>query len=284
MKRKPKLLTGLLLCLSTTFATQALVPSQPNDHYQTIPNRNLFALKPPIQEPYTAPPPQLQKILLTGITTILGDKRALMKTVPAGAKPGEPAREQSLILSEGQGEGDVQVLSIDAEAGSVKVNNAGTVMTLTFEKDGAKLPTMPPIPTNSPGIPVYGSGIGIPGAIPAMGLASNSPPGTVGDPRLRGFPRRNLRMPLPSGGVSPPSSAGSLSAPGGTGSITPPASAVASPTPDLSLPADLTPEEQAIILEMKKQANQADSTSSQLPPTGAAQGAAPGSTQPVLPQ
>jgi hypothetical protein len=277
-------LTGLLLCLSAALPTRALVPGQPKDHYGTIPGRNLFALKPIVLEPNTPPPPQLQRIVLTGITTILGDKRALMKTVPVGTKPGEPAREQSLILSEGQGESDVQVLSIDPDAGSVKVNNAGTIMTLTFEKDGAKLPMMPPSPTNLPGVPVYSSGTGMPSAIPAIGLASNSPPGTAGDPRLRGIPRRNLRMPLPSGSVPPPASAGSVSTPGGTGSATPPANAFASPTPDLSLPADLTPEEQAIIQEMKRQASQTDSASAQLPPTGAAQGSVPGSTQSVLPQ
>lgn len=285
MRSHLKQLIGLTLGLSTALTSRALVPGQPKDHYQSIPDRNLFALKPQLQEPPTTPPPpQLQKILLTGITTILGDRRALMKTYPAGVKPGEPAKEQSLILSEGQGEGGIEVLAIDPDAGSVKVNNAGTIMTLTFERDGAKLPATPPTPTNALGVPVYASGTVLTGAAPATGVSSNVAPGSVVDPRLRGLPRRNIRMPLPSGGVSPPASAGLLSAPGGTGSTTPPAGAVASPTPDQSLPADLTPEEQAIILEMKKQASQADSASSQLPPTGAAQGAVPDSPPPILPQ
>src|SRR3954454_2083360 len=80
---------------------QAVVPGSSPEHYQTIPDRNLFALKPPPQVRNEPIPPQLTKILLTGITTILGDKRALMKTLLPAGKPGDQAKEQSLILKEG---------------------------------------------------------------------------------------------------------------------------------------------------------------------------------------
>ena len=99
----------------------------------------------------------MPKITLTGITTILGNKRALMKVAPSVAKPGQASKEESLILTEGQREGEVEVLQIDERAESVKVNNSGTVMTLTFEKDGAKLPAtpapraVPPVPSPLPG-------------------------------------------------------------------------------------------------------------------------------------
>ena len=52
-------------------------------------------------------------------------------------------------MSEGQRAGPIEVLQINEKAGSVKVNNSGTVMVLTFEKDGPVLrnlllPSEPP--------------------------------------------------------------------------------------------------------------------------------------------
>ena len=86
-----------------------------NTPYQSIVDRNVFALKPPPPPPdpeATKPPPV--KITLTGITTILGNKRALMKSPAPPGKPGEPAKpEVSYILTVGQREGDVEVIDID---------------------------------------------------------------------------------------------------------------------------------------------------------------------------
>ena len=110
----------------------------PGSPYQGIVERNVFGLKapapPPDPEANKPPPP---KIFLTGITTILGNKRALMKLTPP-AKPGEPAKEQSFTLGEGQRDGELEVLEIDEKAGTVKVNEFGTVMTLSFENNGVK--------------------------------------------------------------------------------------------------------------------------------------------------
>src|SRR5262249_37418731 len=126
------LLGGLSVCAAASAVTSA--PSA--GPYDGIVDRNVFGLKPPPPPPdpeATKAPPS--KITLTGITTILGNKRALMKTPPPQGKPGEqPKGEQSYILTIGQREGDIEVLDIDEKAGSVKVNNAGTVLTLTFEK------------------------------------------------------------------------------------------------------------------------------------------------------
>jgi len=156
----------MLVCMmgSLAFCTAAsAVPQESSDNpYQSIIDRNVFSLKPPPPPPDTteANKPQTVKITLTGITTILGNKRVLMKTAPPPAKPGEgPKTEQSYILTEGQREGDIEVIAIDEKTGSVKVNNGGTVQTLTFEKDGAKLPATAapaPVPGVVPGVPAPG--------------------------------------------------------------------------------------------------------------------------------
>src|SRR5262245_12568151 len=114
--------------------------------YHGIVERNVFNLKPPPPavppEPPPAPPP---KITLTGITTILGNKKALMK-VAVPAKPPEPAKDESFILSEDEGRGDIRVIAIDEKAGTVQVNNHGAVQTLDFKNDGAKQIAVAPPP------------------------------------------------------------------------------------------------------------------------------------------
>src|SRR5215471_14185630 len=48
--------------------------------------------------------------------------------------------DQYYILTIGQSEGQSEVLEIDEKAGCVKVNKVLAIVTLNFEKDGAKLP------------------------------------------------------------------------------------------------------------------------------------------------
>jgi hypothetical protein len=270
MRRDLKILSCVLVGVSLCPGTKALVPSQANEDYQSIPDRNLFGLHAP-QLPTNEPPAlQLPKILLTGITTILGDKRALMRALPSGGKPGDTGKEQSLILGEGQREGNIEVLAIDERAGSVKVNNSGTVMTLTFEKDGPKLSnTAPP-----PGVP---SALHAPTnmASPAVVAPSYASPlpGAV-DPKRRGLPMRNLRLPANSGASD---------------AALPPTGAPAGSVPAQGA-ADLTPEEQTILLELQRQANQQNPNFPPLPQTAITTGSAnvgpqtPTATPPTVPQ
>src|SRR3974390_2908836 len=137
-------LAGFVLGLAPGFA-RAEVADNP---YSGIVVRNVFNLRPPPRPEDNLPPPQAPpKITLTGITDILGNKRALMKTQMVLA-PGKPATEQSLILAEGQRDGEIEVLSIDEQTATVKVSNHGVVQELNFDKDAIKLatasaPTMP---------------------------------------------------------------------------------------------------------------------------------------------
>ena len=101
-----------LFCLlgSLAFCAGAMTPDSLRNPYQGIIDRNVFGLRtpppPPTNNPEANKPPP-PKITLTGIITgFTGNKRALMK-VQVPPKPGSPANEQSLIMTEGQREGDV---------------------------------------------------------------------------------------------------------------------------------------------------------------------------------
>ena len=213
---------------------QATIPEAAPDQYHAIPERNAFGLRPPDAPPtLTNPPAPLPKITLTGITTILGNKRALMKVMPRGQKPGETNKEESLILTEGQRDGEVEVLQIDERAGSVKVNNSGTVMTLTFEKDGARLPSTP-APVAVPGVPTALPGTGALNPYqPAMNALKQGRAG-----RTPGFGATGRTAP-PVGGVPTPT--------GLTPMQTNPAAQPANQ--------ELTAEEQAIINAFQHQEN-----------------------------
>lgn len=122
-------LLGLLLCP----ASQAGVQPSSATRYLSIVERNVFHLtpEPPAPAP-VAPRPPLPEVTLTGIASILPDKRALLKIrYPAGA--GAPAREQDCILRPGEREGPIEVLEINEREARVTVNNSGTIMTITFE-------------------------------------------------------------------------------------------------------------------------------------------------------
>lgn len=119
-------LLGLWLCPTA----QAGLPASQHNAYHAIIERNVFHLVP-VPPPSPPPAPPLPEVTLTGITTILPEKCALLKIrYPAG--PAGPAKEEACILRSGEREGPVEMLAIDERAGCVRVNNSGTVMTLTF--------------------------------------------------------------------------------------------------------------------------------------------------------
>jgi hypothetical protein len=262
-------LLSMLTAVAGQVSLEAIVPEANIASYEGIPERNVFGLRPPPsqqqQEPAAAP---LPKITLTGITTILDSKRALMKVAAANAKQPDPTKELSLILTEGQREGEIEVLQIDEKAGSVKVRNSGTVMVLTFEKDGAKLP-----PTPAPGSP------GAPQLPSALPTVQTTNPYTQ--------PARNTATPPPFPGRNPRRTG--VPAPGvatSNGTVTYPVGGVPTPTglagssaatPASTSNQDLTAEEQAIVMELQRQAN--PNNAALLPPTPLTP--APAAQQPV---
>ena len=92
-----------------SLATHAVADSAKNP-FQPIVTRNVFRLEPiPL---VVKPRPALPTIKLVGITTILGDKRAILR-VQLLANYSETIKEQSLILIEGHSEREITVLDID---------------------------------------------------------------------------------------------------------------------------------------------------------------------------
>ena len=91
------------------------------------------------------------KVVLTGITTTLGKPQALLK-VQLPPRPGQPLAEKAYILTEGQKDGDLEVLKINEQSGTVEVNNSGTRMTLNFDKDSkaAEIQKTDPAPPRPP--------------------------------------------------------------------------------------------------------------------------------------
>lgn len=247
--------------------------------YAAIVDRNVFGLKPPPPppDPNEAAKAAPTDLTLTGITTILGNKRVLLKSAPKPGKPGEKPTERSYILTEGQRDGDVEILTIDEKAGAVKLRLAGNEMTLDFEKNGPKLPTTPP-PAAVPGLPIPGGRqIPIPGAAPAtlpMPIPGTTP---------QGFPTRTLRLPgagtvgTPGAGAAtatPASYSGGLAL-GGYGYGT---TAAATPQKEAIQQPQFSAEEQEVIIEAQREhlKSQGNPVASLLPPTRIS---LPGTTQ-----
>lgn len=186
--------------------------------YEAIVERNPFGLKPP---PPPAPPEDpsakvpaapLATVEVTGITSILSSKRALLEIVPG---PGKPMLKP--ILSEGERMDSIEVISINVEKNEVVVKNGGVITNLTFKvaksTPGPSAPgAVPPrgvVPGSfpPPAQPTYnnnygtgGRGVTIGGGAPAMApdasALGGNPAGTAGVPGADGFrsiPSRNIR-------------------------------------------------------------------------------------------
>jgi len=206
-----------------------------DNRYQAIVERNAFGLKP--QTPLTqtnAPAPPADKIVPTGLTTILGRKMALFKVQSPG-KPPQPAKEESFILGEGERAGEVEVMRIDEQVGTITFNNRGTVIAMNLERDGAKPPSTPPAVAPQPVAAVPG---GAPPALPVPGA-----PIYHTNAALRNLPTRHVPVPP-------------------------------APTP-MTAPADsaqgaqqkpLTAEEQIILMELERERSKGQVQNGSLPP------------------
>jgi hypothetical protein len=176
MMRSSKTLFCFAGAVALCTAMEAMAIESSGTPYKDIVDRNVFGLKPvpppPGPEDNKPPPP---KITLTGIFTILGNKRAMMKVTPP-ARPGVKPEEQSSILAVGQRDGDIEVLDIDEKAGIVKVNDFGTITNLNWENNGAKIVSAP-----APGVPGVPGAMG--GGLPPPPRAGMAPAGGAYNPR-----------------------------------------------------------------------------------------------------
>ena len=269
MRKAGKVLTcmasGLLLCSEAGALTTT--------PYQAITDRNVFdvhPLPPPAANPEKTETPPI-KIILTGITTILGNKRALLKTPAPAGKPGEAAKgEQSYILTEGQREGQIEVVQIDEKAGTVKVDVNGTIMVLNFDKDGQKPSVGMPAP--APGAP---PGVPSPtGVNPAGTVNPYHQPATPGGFNLPTRPLRAQPAGANAGGAYPSGSTygAGASYPSGTGypavgGFGIPSYGGATTTPQPTQTPTMSPEQQTIMLEAQREVNKNNPNFPPLPPT-----------------
>ncbi len=242
--------------------------------YTAIVERNVFDLKPPVKpgktDEKTNTPPL--NIRLTGITSILGNKRALFMVQEGSApgKGGQQNKEESYIMTEGQRQGALEVLEIDEKAETVKVKNDGVVSTIPIE-----VPKVASAP-GGPGGNLPGSkgqhagqagGFGRPGINPDTGNGAIRLPTralrTAPGPSQTGFsPASAYQGGLLQGGISPQVA---LSTGGATPvTLTPGA---ASATPTLATPGQpgLSAEEQVIIAEAQQQMHQAEIQAGRFP-------------------
>lgn len=150
-------LSGAILAGSAAL-TCADVKDNP---YQVIVTRNAFALKPPPPPAPTTPPeppPSPVEVLLTGISTLSGQPKVLLQVTDKG--PGKGGKTEYFPpLPEGDKQGRIEVVRIDAEKGLAVIKIDENEKTLTFEKDSPKPSGGAPAPGASaaptpPGIPV----------------------------------------------------------------------------------------------------------------------------------
>jgi len=265
------MLAGLVVCTGTsgTRADDGLPPA--SNPYLGISERNIFHLNPPPAPPDPVaaklPPP---KLFLTGICTLGGAKRALLKTAPQpGAKGPDAGKEHSYTIMEGNREDGIDVLAIDERLGTVKVRFENEVSTLNF-KDNAVATVNPVAPP--PGTPPAGA----PGFSPGKPAAPGPvPPGARGfSPGMPGMgsaanPPGNLPTAMnPLGGTSGlgggiPGAMGAYA--GGPGMASPVMPGV--PSPAATTPA-MTSEEQAVLIELNRETLKAtDPGAPPFPPT-----------------
>jgi hypothetical protein len=243
-------LTCGVVCALSTIALTAAAPDNP--YADTIVGRNVFSLKSPPPPPNPEdlikkdPPP---KILLQGLTTILGRRQVLFK-VQIPAKPGQPAKEESYVLTEGERQGEIEVLEINekTEPAVVKFNNHGTIEPLNMKEHVAKATAIAPPP---PGLPQPGRPVlpGIPPPTAAVNPVRPGPSAVTTFGGSRQIPTRTLRTPTTAAAGGP--------AGYGAGQAT--------QTTPAAPP--LNREEQAVMIELQREIHRDTDISKLLPPT-----------------
>jgi hypothetical protein len=254
-----KRLGKIVICLASGLVLNAGARADdgvlPNNPYAPIVVRNIFALNPPPPAdagPPADPPP---KITPNGIMSIFGQLQVLFK-VAGTAKPGQPAKDEAYILSEGQRQDEIEVTHIDEQASLVTFNNHGTVQELPLVKanppavstptpaQGRQVPPNLTAPNgeNNSRIPsrLGGGPAGGPGAARNRGRGDGSPLTTV--------PRSGL-----GGGMNSGSSFNTMPASTSYGG-------------QQQLQNAMTPEQQAVLIEANRLLTQQQVNEGKMPP------------------
>jgi hypothetical protein len=259
--------TALFWATLTAVATQCLLwtpSSLANSPYTVIGERNIFGLKDPpdptpvAPEPEPEPPPNIK---ITGITTVMGIPRALLK-VQTPAKNGKKEEEKSLILvAGGLAKEGIEVLEIDEANGvakdiKVKIRQGGKESWLALERDTAKAGPPPPAPGAAPA-QVAAVAQKLAAARAAAGGAA--PPPNV----AAGIPNRPLRTGQPGAPGYQPGAAGYAP---GVGGVVTDAAAINSNPKYISRDYGLSREEQVILIEANRELTRDAVAAGEMPP------------------
>ena len=222
MKRLGKIVVCLASGLVLNAGARADDVVLPNNPYAPIVVRNVFGLNPPQPVDTNATQADLPKITPNGIMSIFGQLQVLFK-VGGTAKPGQPAKDESYILSEGQRQDEIEVIQIDEKASLVTFNNHGTVQELPLAKANPPVVNTPaaasggPVPIQNFTAPNGANSGGIPGrfggrSASGPGAARNRGMGNGGNNFNNGGNQNPNSQAIPMGGgsilQSTPTSAG----------------------------------------------------------------------------
>lgn len=135
MKLRWRFILGSLTVGWLSGQTLLAVVAPEENPYTPIVARNVFGLLPlPTNNPADlAPATPLPKISPNGIMTVFGKLQVLFKV----AKPppaGQPAKDESYVMSEGDRQDDIEVQKIDEPNATITFNNHGTIQTLELMK------------------------------------------------------------------------------------------------------------------------------------------------------
>ena len=197
--------------------------------YSPIVQRNIFGLVPipvhtPADDVVVTPPP---KITPNGIMRLFGNLQVIFKVAMPG-KAGQPPKDESFVLGEGDRQDDIVVQKIDEASATITFNNHGTIQSLPLVAS-----TAAPGGGPAPGVPGMAPppGMSLPGVAPALGANA----ATIG---FGGRFGRNRNVPASAPSPSP------------TGPASPNASIFNAEKSDAE---GLTPEQQVILIEAQRQ-------------------------------
>ena len=196
--------------------------------YAPIVDRNVFGLVPIPTNPPPVDPGSLipkPKISPNGIMRLFGQLQVIFKVT--NNRPGQPPKEDSYVMGEGDRQDEIEVLKIDEKAASISFNNHGEVQELPLVASAPSAGGPAAAPSGFAPSP----GMTAPGMSPAAGANSSTTIGTLGGRFGR---NRNLPAPGNPGASGTPGFGSATAAPSGT------------------QPEAISPEAQVIMMEAQR--------------------------------
>jgi len=239
MKRFNKIAVCLAGGLALNAGLRAETAPTTGNPYALVVTRNIFGLNPPmLVDPNPAPVEPPVKITLNGIMDVFGQVKALYKVAGKG-----PGKEDSYMLTEGQGNDGIDVVKIDVKKGEVTFNNHGVPQVVALAVAAAS--SLPAAVTAA-----------LPGNSVIQGIPAATPSGTFGS---SGF--STTFGGRPATGISAPATA---NAGANAGNVRP--IATRNNTLIQQPQSSMTLEEQTVVIEVNREMTKKQVLEGSLPP------------------